>query len=368
MLLPARFGKYILLKEIEVGGMAAVYLAKAQGIGGFEKFLAIKKIYPQLSRSEDFVQMFISEARIAVELTHPNISHIYDLGEVDGDYFIAMEYIHGKDCYRLIKRCQARGRRIPIGLVCHIVLQVLEGLEYAHRKKDLAGTPMRIVHRDVSPRNVLLSYEGGVKLIDFGIAKAATLGEHTRVGTIKGKVNYMSPEQARGEELDARSDLFSAGLFMYELIHQVKLFAGGSEIKTLDLIRECKVPSIREQNPNLPDEIERILMKSLAKEREHRYASAQEFARDLQQFMARNDIVVGSSLLSEFVRDAFSAEVSAEERELEAFRQVTMESTDSVKSGGGAVRVRRPRSLRESAGEGAAADRRHSQLPRRLPG
>lgn len=320
--MPARFGKYILLKEIEMGGMAAVYLAKARGIGGFEKFLAIKRIFPQLSRSEDFVEMFITEARIASELNHSNISHIYDLGQEEGDYFIAMEYIHGKDTFRLLRRCKQQSRSVPVPLACYIVQQTLQALDYAHRKRDHSNNPMNIVHRDVSPRNVLISYEGQVKLIDFGIAKASVQNSHTRAGTIKGKVNYMSPEQARGEEIDARSDLFSVGLLLYELLFQVKLFKGSTEIHTLELIKECQLPDFRKHYPDLPEELELILTRALARDRAQRFQNAQEFLHELNQYLSRYSTVAGGVWMSEFMQDCFAPEIAGEQRELEAFRTI----------------------------------------------
>lgn len=322
MLLPARFGKYILLKEIEMGGMAAVYLAKARSIAGFEKFLAIKRIFPQLSRNEDFVEMFFAEARIASDLNHPNISHIYDLGQEEGDYFIAMEYIHGKDAFRLLRRCKTQGRQLPLPLAGFITLQILQGLDYAHRKKDHRNQPMNIVHRDVSPRNVLVSYEGNVKLIDFGIAKASVQNTHTQAGTIKGKINYMSPEQARGEELDARSDLFAVGLLLYELIFQAKLFKGTTEIHTLELIRECNLPDFRVNFPELPEELDAILVKALARDRAERFQSAQQFIQALNHFLVRYSTVPGQTWLSEFMQECFGPEINGEQRELESFRSL----------------------------------------------
>lgn len=322
MLLPARFGKYILLKEIEMGGMAAVYLAKARSIAGFEKFLAIKRIFPQLSRNEDFVEMFFAEARIASDLNHPNISHIYDLGQEEGDYFIAMEYIHGKDAFRLLRRCKTQGRQLPLPLAGFITLQILQGLDYAHRKKDHRNQPMNIVHRDVSPRNVLISYEGNVKLIDFGIAKASVQNTHTQAGTIKGKINYMSPEQARGEELDARSDLFAVGLLLYELIFQAKLFKGTTEIHTLELIRECNLPDFRVNFPELPEELDAILVKALARDRAERFQSAQQFIQALNHFLVRYSTVPGQTWLSEFMQECFGPEINGEQRELESFRSL----------------------------------------------
>ena len=215
MELPAPFGKYHLLERLAVGGMAELFLAKSFGAAGFERLLVIKKILPHMSEDEEFITMFIDEARIASTLSHSNIIQINELGKEGTDYYIAMEYVMGKDLSRVGEKMTQRKSTIPIPLAVLVTSRICEGLEYAHRKKDSTGKSLNIIHRDISPGNVLISYDGDVKLIDFGIAKAQNRMGRTTAGTLKGKFGYMSPEQVRGMPLDHRSDIFSVGILLY---------------------------------------------------------------------------------------------------------------------------------------------------------
>ncbi|HEU4614040.1 MAG TPA: serine/threonine-protein kinase, partial [Kofleriaceae bacterium] len=226
---PVPFGKYLLLDRISVGGMAEVFKAKSYGVEGFEKIIAIKRILPTMGEDRDFIKMFIDEAKIAGQLAHANICQIFELGRIDGSHFIAMEYIWGKDLLQIQNRLRKTKQPMPINMACFVIAKVLEGLDYAHRKRDQLGRPLEIVHRDCSPQNILISYEGEVKIIDFGIAKAASRSSKTQAGVLKGKFGYMSPEQARGRTLDHRSDLFNVGIVMYEAITGERLFAGSSD-------------------------------------------------------------------------------------------------------------------------------------------
>jgi tRNA A-37 threonylcarbamoyl transferase component Bud32 len=209
------YGPYKLLSKLAVGGMAEVFRAKRAGVEGFEKVVAVKRILPHLSDNKEFVDMFIDEAKMVAGLTHPNIVQIFDLGKIDKSYYIAMEYVHGRDLRTILRRAKEKGLRLPLDLSVFIVAQVCSSLEFAHRKKDEQARPMMIVHRDVSPQNILISFEGDVKLTDFGIAKAATKATSTDVGALRGKLLYMSPEQAWGKAMDRRSDLFSLGIVFY---------------------------------------------------------------------------------------------------------------------------------------------------------
>jgi serine/threonine protein kinase len=206
---PIPFGKYLLLERINVGGMAEVFKAKAFGVEGFERLVAVKRILPSIAEDQEFITMFVDEAKIAVQLTHANIAQIFDLGRVGDSYFIAMEYVHGKDLRAIFDRARKRGETVPVPMACYVAMKICEGLDYAHNKKDAAGRDLHLVHRDVSPQNVLLSYDGEVKVIDFGIAKAAGKAGKTQAGILKGKFGYMSPEQVRGLPLDRRSDIFA---------------------------------------------------------------------------------------------------------------------------------------------------------------
>lgn len=230
---PMRFGSYLLLDRINVGGMAEVFRAKSYGMAGVERLVAIKRILPHLAQDPDFTNMFIDEARIAIHLRHSNIAQIYELNEIGQSLFIAMEYVQGRDLRALINRMRFLSQPIPLPLVVYIISKVCEGLDYAHRKcDDLSRRELHIVHRDVSPQNVILSYEGEVKIIDFGIAKASAKRTHTQAGILKGKFGYMAPEQVMGQDIDRRTDIFCTGILTYELLTRERLFAGSNELST----------------------------------------------------------------------------------------------------------------------------------------
>ncbi len=261
---PVQFGKYLLLDRIAVGGMAEVFAAKAFGAEGFERILAIKKILPTMGEDPELVSMFVDEARIAVQLSHPNIVQVLELGKHDETLYIAMEYISGRDLRQLLDRFRRRGQPMPVPHACAIAAGVCDALDYAHRKGDASGTPLGIVHRDVSPQNVLVSFDGGVKLIDFGIAKAERRLQKTQSGILKGKFSYMSPEQVRGEPLDRRSDVFAAGVLLWELICGRKLFTGDSDYAVLEKVRRVEVPPPASVNPEVPKELSRVVLAALA--------------------------------------------------------------------------------------------------------
>ena len=238
MTYPQRFGRYLLLDRVAVGGMAEIFLAKLEGLAGFEKLLAIKRILPHWSTNHDFITMLIDEAKIVVQLVHPNIVSVYELGKEEQSYYIAMEYVEGVDLRRLFEACQSPSPRLPLPLAVQIIVEVLRGLAYAHRREGSSGERLEIVHRDISPQNILLSYDGQVKITDFGIARAANRSTETATGTLKGKYAYMSPEQACQEPVDARSDLFSVGVLLYELFCGVRLFARATDLGTLEAVRD----------------------------------------------------------------------------------------------------------------------------------
>ena len=281
------FGEYTLLDRIAVGGMAEVWRARRRGVEGFQKTVAIKKILSHLTGSADFVSMFIDEAKLAAQLNHNNIIQIYDLGKVEHDFFIAMEYVDGKDLRSILTAAEAQDQPLPPGLGLFIISAVARALDYAHRKRDFEDRALGLVHRDVSPQNVLISYEGEIKLCDFGIVKAVAKASTTQMGALKGKLQYMSPEQAWGKSVDARSDIFSLGSVMYELLTGTKLFAGESEIGILDAVRECRVPSLRKSVPDLPEDVERIALKALAKSADERYQTAGEMEHEIKAALDR---------------------------------------------------------------------------------
>ena len=280
-----QYGPYCLLERIAVGGMAEVFKAKRSGVEGFEKIVAVKRILPHLSENKEFVDMFINEAKMVAGLTHPNVVQIFDLGRLEKTYYIAMEFIHGRDLRSILRRGKERGLRVPLDLSVHIISKVCSALEFAHRKKDERGRPMMIVHRDVSPQNILISFEGDVKLTDFGIAKAATKASMTDAGALRGKLLYMSPEQAWGKRMDRRSDVFSLGIVFYEMVTEEKPFLGGSEMSILELVRECRIPPPSSVNPRIPEKLEKVIMKALERDPNHRYQDAFEMYRDLERVL-----------------------------------------------------------------------------------
>lgn len=284
------FGPYRLLERVAVGGMAEVFRAKRSGVEGFEKVVAVKRILPHLSDNKEFVDMFVDEAKMVAGLAHPNIVQIFDLGRLDDSYFIAMEYVHGRDLRSIQKRARERDQRIPLDLGALIVSKVCAALEYAHRKKDDRGRPMQLVHRDVSPQNILITFEGDVKLTDFGIAKAASKATITDRGSLRGKLLYMSPEQASGERTDRRADLFALGIVFYELITGQRPFGTGSERSVLESVRECRVTPPRTLNARVPERIEAVVMKALERDPEHRYQDAGEMSRDLDRVLYERQV------------------------------------------------------------------------------
>ncbi|MDH5671723.1 MAG: protein kinase [Myxococcales bacterium] len=283
---PVVYGKYQLLEQLARGGMAEVFKAKAHGVEGFEKVLVIKRILPELSENPRFVEMFINEAKIAVTLSHANIVQVFDLGMAEGSYFIAMEYVAGFDLAKVLKRLRKAKRTLPPEVAVFIASELAKGLDYAHRRRDSEMRPLNIVHRDVSPQNLLLSFEGEVKLTDFGIAKARTVVQAvTELGVVKGKYAYMSPEQLTGGQLDPRTDIFSAGTLLYEALAGKNPFQAESNYDTLRRIREGTPTPLEEAVPGLPLDIGRIVRRAMATRIEERYQSAGDFYEDLIQYL-----------------------------------------------------------------------------------
>ena len=319
------FGKYLLLDRISVGGMAEVFKAKSYGVEGFEKVIAIKRILPSMGEDREFIKMFIDEAKIVGQLAHTNICQIFELGRTDGAHFIAMEYIWGKDLLQIQNRLRKLKQQMQVAMACFLVAKVCEGLDYAHKKRDALGRPLEIVHRDCSPQNILVSYEGEVKLIDFGIAKAASRSSRTQAGVLKGKFGYMSPEQVRGLPLDRRSDIFSVGTILYECLSGDRLFVGETDFSTLEKVRNVDIPRPRAINPNIPEEVERIIMKALARDAEDRYQWCSEMVADLQRWLMSQENVFTAKSLATWLKEGFANELERERQQLEAFKKVGRE-------------------------------------------
>lgn len=311
---PRRFGKYLLLDRIGRGGMAEVYRSKTYGTAGFVKECAIKKILSTLIDDEQFVRMFIDEAKLTAFLTHPNIVQVLDLGEIEGHLFIAMEYVPGKDLLDVLARSARRGVRIPIELTLYIVMEMLKGLDFAHKAVDAKGQPMGIVHRDVSPSNILISYDGQVKVGDFGIAKSQMQSSKTEVGTQKGKTGYMSPEQVTGSTIDGRSDLFAAAVILFELLTMTRLFKAKSDLDVMIKIRDADIEGDLERAARISPGLSEVIRRGLRPNVDERYQTAEEFLDDLRDYAHDRRIKTSAAALSAYVSDLFQDKIEAERR------------------------------------------------------
>jgi len=320
-------GKYQLLKKLATGGMAEVWLARQTGIEGFNRHVVVKRILPHLAEDREFVDMFLNEARIAARLTHPNIGQIYDLGEQGGQYYIAMEFIRGEDLGRIMRRAWGTGQWIARPVALRIIADACQGLYYAHSRVDDSGRPLNIVHRDISPQNILVSFDGAVKVVDFGIAKAADQVSNTKSGAIKGKFAYMAPEQAAGKPLGARTDIFALGLVLYELLTGVRPLKRDSEIATLQAALECAIeaPSVVAE---VPPELDPVVMQAIAKASDDRYKDARGFHMAIEEFLVQQGTVATSVQVSQLM-EALFADRLAEEARLGAPAPSTESSTSN---------------------------------------
>jgi serine/threonine protein kinase len=301
-----QFGKYRLLNRIAQGGMAELYLAKLSGYEGFEKLVAIKKILPDLAEETNLIKAFIDEAKLAAFLQPPNIVQIYDFGSVNDTYYIAMEYLYGKDLKMVTKQYKEKGMLLSLENALYIATQVCAGLDYAHKLKDFQGKPLNIIHRDIGPHNVFITYDGQVKIIDFGIAKAATQVNKTQHGSIKGKITYMSPEQARGEKIDHRSDIYAMGILLYEMVTHERMFDGEYSYNLFKKVLESEYRRAREINSELPDDLYRIIDRALEKDPDMRYQSAEEMLAALENCIRRLSIMPSYRDLARFMNNLFS--------------------------------------------------------------
>jgi len=324
-----QFGKYILLEKIASGGMAEVYLARSSGAEGVNKFVAVKRILPQFSDNQEFIDMFREEARIAVNLQNSNIVQIFEFGVEKSQFYLMMEYVEGRNLRQIINEFKKNNMQLSIDQVVFIIKEVAAGLDHAHRCIDGAtGLPLNITHRDMSPQNIMVSYEGEVKIIDFGIAKAESQMEATRAGTLKGKFGYMSPEQAEGYNIDLRTDVFSTGIVLWELLANDRLFTASSEQGILRKIRDCQIPSIRKINPSVPPELEKIVNKALAKDRSLRYQTSAALHRDLNRFLNTQFPEFSPHDFSIFIKSAFSQQVQDIKRKLIEYAKLKSQEAD----------------------------------------
>lgn len=332
-----QFGPYRLVRQVAVGGMAEIHLAKARGIAGFEKYVALKMIHPNFAEDEQFIEMLVDEAKIAVQLTHHNIAQTFDLGRVGDTYYISMEYVDGADLYKVLRRASEQDIEFPLDVCAFIAKEVASGLDYAHRKRDVAGQPLGIVHRDVSPQNVLVSYAGEVKLVDFGIAKATMKVKQTAAGVIKGKYYYMSPEQASGGRVDARSDIFSAGIVLYEMLTGQMLYLEEDLHRLLDMVRRADIAPPSKLRRGIPPQLERIVMHALAKTPPDRYQSGADMASDLERFLHAYSPVFTPAKVVNLLRQAVGDATLNVENE-----------ADSIQPLDGSELMRQPGEMRDS--------------------
>ncbi len=328
-------GRYRVVDEIGVGGMASVHLARADGPGGFQKWVAIKRIHRHLAEDETFIRMFLDEARIAARISHPNVAQVFDLGKHRDTYWIAMEYLHGEPLREIMRAVEEGGApHMTSQLAAKIVADAGEGLHAAHELRDKDGKLLNLVHRDVTPHNLFLTYDGAVKVVDFGIAKVAGRLSTTRAGTLKGKLAYMSPEQVRGVAIDRRTDIFALGVVLWELTTGRRLFRMDSDLETLERVQACVVPPPSSIVEGYPGELEIIVMRALAKDPEKRFQSTRDMSRALQQYLMRAGSFVGSEEIGTYVKHVLSDRFQKREAHLQWAAEVTQTvSLDSLESG-----------------------------------
>lgn len=303
-----KFGSYLLLEKIASGGMAEIYLARSIVANGLNKFVAVKRILPHLTNDHEFIAMFKHEAKIAINLNHNNLASIFYFGCENNQYYLVMDYIEGKTLYQISSELKNYNERFSIEQALYLIKEAATGLDYAHRCVDPSNNqPLGVIHRDISPQNIMMSFDGAVKVIDFGIAKTANRNT-TEVGTFKGKFNYMSPEQGEGIPLDHRSDVFSLGVILWEFLANQKLFAGNTNLEILRSVKRCDFKPLRTVNPSIPVELETIVNRALAKDRNERYQTAADFSRDLNRFLNLHYPNFSPTEFSKQIRHLFNSE------------------------------------------------------------
>ncbi|HWE29833.1 MAG TPA: serine/threonine-protein kinase, partial [Polyangia bacterium] len=335
------------MSRLAAGGMAEIFLARTKSIQGFEKYLVIKRILGHRTQDPEFVRMFLDEARVAATLDHPNIVQIYDVGHVDNEYFIAMEYLRGHNLIEIVRAGAKLGyAKPPLEHVVSMLTQTCAGLHYAHEKRDFEGRSLEIVHRDVTPQNIVVSFDGSVKVVDFGIAKAATREVETLAGTLKGKIGYMSPEQCRGGNVDRRSDIFAVGIILFELTTGKRLYHERSDFDTLKKIIEGPVPSPRDLLPFYPAFLNAIVVRCLQKNADDRYQTARDLHADLDAFARDNQLVTGTVPLSQYMERIYADELathkSADAAAMASAAQVTMTGSSASYLGESSRRTSSP--------------------------
>ena len=327
---PESYGRYYLVDKIAVGGMAEVFKGLRFSDGGFQMLLVIKRILQQFSENDEFIQMFIDEAKISVELQHPNIVKIYDFGKLHDNYFLAMECVEGKDLKSILRTLAKRRKLLPPEFAVYIAHEMCKGLDYAHKKADIEGSPLGIVHRDISPSNILISYDGDIKIADFGIAKAQISAYNTKDGVLKGKFEYMSPEQASGKDIDFRSDVFSAGILLHEMLTGRRLFKTDSDVKTLEKIKAVDINPPSARNPRVPRRLDELVMKALTQNTADRYRDAKEMQTALAQYLYPATPSLTADQLAVFMQELFREEISEERSRLQEGTRIAISLNEQV--------------------------------------
>jgi serine/threonine-protein kinase len=294
--------RYRVTEKLESGGMAEVFRAESLGLQGFKKQVAIKRVLPHLSEKKKFISMFLDEARLSAHLTHSNCVQVFDIGVGDNAYFIVMEFVDGANLKSIVESLRKQHKEFPVSYAAFIALEICKGLSYAHELRDPSGQDLHIVHRDMSPPNVLITKYGEIKIVDFGLAKANSQLERSEPGIIKGKFSYLSPEAASGLEVDARTDIFAVGIILWELLTGLRLFLGESDFQTVKQVQQAVVPSVSAINPNVPPDLERILAKALARDPNDRYRTARDLGQDLSKFMFSLGVPVSAFDIAQIVQ------------------------------------------------------------------
>jgi serine/threonine-protein kinase len=316
-------GRYRVVDEIGIGGMASVHLARMDGPGGFQKWVAIKRIHPHLVEDQTFIHMFLDEARIAARISHSNVATVFDLGEHEDTYWIAMEYLHGEPLREVMRRTEELAAPMPPEIACRVIADAAEGLHAAHELLGKNGEKLGLVHRDVTPHNLFVTYDGTTKVVDFGIAKFSSRMSSTRAGTLKGKLAYMSPEQVHGEGIDRRTDIFALGVVLWELTTGQRLFRMESDLDTLAKVQECNVPRPSSIVRGYPIDLEKIVMKALSKNRGERFKTAREFSRALQSLLMRRGLFIASDEVAAYMKQIFDDRIKKREAHLRWAAEVT---------------------------------------------
>ncbi len=295
--------RYRVIERLESGGMAEVFRGEAESLAGFKKLVAIKRVLPHLAQNDKFIRMFLDEARLCARLNHANIVQVFDIGHVENTYFIVMEFVDGVNLKAIIEHMKKRNQTVPLSAAVYMAMQICNGLQYAHDLTDNDGNLLNIVHRDMSPPNVLISKRGEIKIVDFGLAKAAMSVEKTDPGVVKGKFSYLAPETASGKEADPQADIFAVGIMLWEMLAGRRLFMGESDFQTVKLVQQANIPSLRAINATVPADLENIINKSLARDKAVRHASAEALAEELAHFLSSHQLAITSFDIAKIVRE-----------------------------------------------------------------